>query len=108
MMYVDHKMKLNFIPPELVFKDDQTPSLHICFCGKADNGYPWIPNCAHCRSVRQKKYNFVVTLASDFLPMQIIYAGKTKQSQPRGFVFPKGFSKAKTHNIDQIRNAQAN
>jgi len=24
--------------------------------------------------------------------MQIIYAGKTKQRQPCGFVFPKGFS----------------
>ena len=35
---------------------------------------------------------FVVSLSGEFLPMQIIYAGKTKASLPRGFVFPKGFS----------------
>ena len=32
---------------------------------------------------------FIVSLAGEFLPMQIIYAG---QSPPNGFVFPKGFS----------------
>ena len=35
--------------------------------------------------------NFVITLANDFLPMQIIYSGKTKASLPRGFSFPPGF-----------------
>ena len=34
---------------------------------------------------------FVVSLAGEFLPMQITYSGKTKQCQPRGFAFPKGF-----------------
>ena len=58
---------------------------------------PWIQVCAHCGSVWQKRnitLTFVVTLAGDFLPMQIIYAGKPKASQPCGFVFPKGFSKS--------------
>lgn len=35
--------------------------------------------------------NFIVTLANDFLPMQIIYSGKTKASLPCGFRFPPGF-----------------
>ena len=35
---------------------------------------------------------FSITLSGKFLPMQIIYSGKTKASQPRGFVFPKGFA----------------
>ena len=35
--------------------------------------------------------NFVVTLAGEFLPMQIIYKGKTEASQPRGVKFPSGF-----------------
>ena len=35
---------------------------------------------------------FVLSLAGDFLPVQVICDGKTKQRQPRGFVFPKGFS----------------
>ena len=34
---------------------------------------------------------FAVTFTGDFLPMQIIYGGKTDRSQPRGVVFPKGF-----------------
>lgn len=41
---------------------------------------------------------FVVSLAGEFLPMQIIYSGKTKQSQPRGFVFPKDFQSLKIQN----------
>ena len=35
---------------------------------------------------------FVISLAGEFLPMQVIYQGKTKASLPRNFVFPKGFS----------------
>ena len=34
---------------------------------------------------------FVITLAGEFLPLQIIYRGKTQKSQPRGFSFPPGF-----------------
>ena len=34
---------------------------------------------------------FVISLAGEFLPMQVIYQGKTKASLPRNFVFPKGF-----------------
>ena len=33
---------------------------------------------------------FVITLAGDFLPLQIIYAGKTKRCHPN-FQFPSGF-----------------
>ena len=32
----------------------------------------------------------VISLAGEFLPLQIIYGGKTVASQPRGFNFPKG------------------
>ena len=39
---------------------------------------------------------YAVTFSGDFLPMQIIYGGKTDRSQPRGVVFPKGFHV--THN----------
>ena len=33
---------------------------------------------------------FVISLAGEFLPMQVIYQGK-KKFLPRNFVFPKGF-----------------
>ena len=35
---------------------------------------------------------FVISLNGDFLPMQLIYQGETKASQPRGFDFPRGFA----------------
>ena len=35
---------------------------------------------------------YTMNVDGDFLPMQVIYGGKTKASLPRGFVFPKGFS----------------
>ena len=34
---------------------------------------------------------FAVTFTGDFLPMQIIYGGRTDRSQPIAVVFPKGF-----------------
>lgn len=35
--------------------------------------------------------NFVISLAGEFLPMQIIYAWKTTACYPRGVTFPTGF-----------------
>ena len=35
---------------------------------------------------------FVISLPGSFLPMQIIYQGKTDASQPRGFKFLNGFA----------------
>ena len=34
---------------------------------------------------------FSITLSGKFLPMQVIFTGKTKAGQPRGFIFSKGF-----------------
>ena len=34
---------------------------------------------------------FTVSLSGEFLPLQIIYGGKTKANLPRGFELPKGF-----------------
>ena len=36
--------------------------------------------------------NFVISLSGEFVPLQIIYGGKTKASQPRGIDFPHEFS----------------
>ena len=81
------------IPAELLFNADQTPSSYLSV-GKqtmAAHGSKSIP-IAGLSNKRNITLTFVVSLAGECLPMQIIYAGKTKQSQPRGFVFPKGFS----------------
>ena len=74
---------LTGIPPELVLNSDQTPSSYVSV-GKstmARKGSTAIP----IKGVTDKRaitLNFVVTLANDFLPMQVIYSGKTQASQP--------------------------
>lgn len=86
-------MKLYSIPGELAFNADQTPSSYVSV-GKqtmAIHGSKSVP-IAGLSDKRNITLTFVVPLAGELLPMQIIYAGKTKQSQPHGFAFPKGFS----------------
>ena len=80
------------IPPELVLNSDQTPSSFVSMgkstmtaCGASSVPIKGL-NDKRCITL-----NFVITLANKFLPMQIIYSGKTKASLPRGFKFPEGF-----------------
>ena len=80
------------IPLQLVLNADRTPSSYVSV-GKT--------TMAACNSSsvpikgltdkRNITLTFVISLNGDFLPMQIIYQGKTKASQPRGFDFPCGF-----------------
>ena len=46
---------------------------------------------------RQIMVTFGVSVVAEFLPMQVIYGGKTKQSLPK-FNFPKSFSVSLTEN----------
>ena len=89
---IDHKMKQHKVPPELVFNSDQTPTSYVSV-GKSTvalRGSKSIP----IKGINEKRaitLNFVITLSNDFLPMQVIYSGKTNASQPRDFKFPQGF-----------------
>ena len=81
---------------EIVFHTSQigikTPSSCVSV-GKqttASHGSKSVP-IARLSDQRNITLTFAVSLAGEFLPIQIIYAGKTKQSQPHGFVFPKDF-----------------
>ena len=90
---IKEKMTLYSIPPELVLNSDQTPSSYVSV-GKStmhDRGANSVP-IQGLKDKRNITLTFVVSLSGEFLPMQIIYAGKTKASLPRGFIFPKGFS----------------
>ena len=40
---------------------------------------------------RASTLTFIVSLTGEFLPMQVIYRGKTTASHPRGFMFPEGY-----------------
>ena len=72
---------------------DQTPSSYVSV-GKmtmATRNSSSVP----IKGLTDKKnitLTFVISLNGDFLPMQIIYQGKTKASQLRGFEFPHGFA----------------
>ena len=75
------KVELFKIPKTLVINLNQTPS-------------PVLPGRKHTIAGATDKRNitatFAITLAGNFLPMQLIYRGKTLQSLPR-FQFPNSF-----------------
>ena len=89
---INDKVKAHSIPPELIINVDQTPTSYVSV-GKqtmSARGSKSVP-IEGLTDKRNITLTFSVTLAGAFLPMQIIYSGTTKASQPRNFVFPKGF-----------------
>ena len=81
------------IPPQLIFNADQTPCPYVSvgkmtMAKKGDKSIP-IKGLTDKRNIT---LTFVVSFTGEFLPMQIIYGGKTDSSQPRGVEFPKGFN----------------
>ena len=68
----------------MVLNSDETPSSYVSV---------GIKGVTDKRAITLK---FVVTLANDFLLMQVIYSSKNKASQPRNFKFPSGFCYAKS------------
>ena len=89
---IKDKIRKYDIPPELILNADQTPSSYISVgrTTMARNGSKSIP-IKGLTDKRNITLTFVATLAGDFLPLQVIYGGKTKASLPRGFKFPTGF-----------------
>ena len=81
------------IPPSLVINLDQTPSKYVPGSKSTldKRGTKNVP-IAGSSDKRMITLTFAVTLDGKFLPMQIIYGGKTKQSLPRGVKFPSSFS----------------
>ena len=82
----------NNIPPELILNSDQTPSSYVSVGKKtmATRGSKTVPIKA-LADKRNITLNFIIMLSGEFLPMQIIYSGKTTASLPRGVTFPPGF-----------------
>ena len=101
---IDNKIKKYKIPPELILNSDQTPSSYVSvgkstMATKGDKSVP-VKGITDKRAVT---LNFVVTLSNHFLPMQVIYRGKTKASQPRDFCFLLDFLSLKIQNTSQTR-----
>ena len=81
------------IPPELVINADQTPCSYVSVrrMTMATCNSSAVPTKG-LTDKRNITLTFVISLSGSFLPMQIIYQGKTDASQPRGFKFPNGFA----------------
>lgn len=80
------------IPPSMVINLDQTP-MKYCQLSKrtqAKIGSKRVPLAAS-DDKRTFTATFAITLSGSFLPMQLIYGGKTKKSLPR-VKFPDSFS----------------
>ena len=79
------------IPPALIINIDQTPLKYVPVGNEtlAPRGETsvTIEGSADKHSITG---TFAISLHSEFLPMQLIYGGKTSQSLPR-FEFPSGF-----------------
>ena len=79
------------IPKSLVINLDQTPSKYVPGCNKtlASKG---VKNVSIARSTDKRTITatFSITMDGQFLPMQIIYGGKTSKSIPR-VSFPDRF-----------------
>ena len=88
---IDRKIKQHKIPPELVFNSDQTPSSYVSV-GKSTmttQGSKSVP-IVGLSDKRSITLNFIATLSNEFLPMQVIYSGKTKASLPLVSRFHQG------------------
>ena len=86
------KIEENYIPVSLVLNLDQTPSKYIPVSNKtmAAKGCKTVP-IKGSTDKRMITATFIITLDGQFLPMQLIYAGKTTKCLPR-VKFPSSFS----------------
>ena len=87
------------IPPSLIINFDQNPSKYVQVSSMtmAKRGETNVP-IAGASDKRSITATFSITFHNKFLPMQLIYKGKTNQSLPK-VDFPDGFSLSanKTH-----------
>ena len=101
---VVRKIEDNNIPASLVLNLDQTPSKYIQSSRYTmeKEGTKSIPifGSSDKRSITA---TFVITLHGSFLPMQLIYGGKTSKSLP-SVEFPNGFSLSA--NINHYSNSE--
>ena len=76
----------------MIINIDQTPSSYVSvgrltMARQVSQSFP-IKGLTDKRNIA---LTFSVTLSGLFLPIQVIYGGKTTASQPKGFIFPKEF-----------------
>ena len=87
------------IPDELVINYDQTPLSYVSSPNHTleVQGATSVPLVGKGKK-KQITGTFAVTKSGVFLPMQIIYEGKTDRCHPRGIEFPEGFNVTHSEN----------
>ena len=92
MHRIVQKVEKYSIPPSLIINIDQTPTKYVPVSKStlAKKGTKYIP-IAGSNDKQMITATFSETLDSKFLPIQLIYKGKTKRSFPN-VNFPAGFS----------------
>lgn len=85
-------VKQHKIPLELILNADQTPSSYVSVgrmtMAAKNSQSAAIKDLTDRHNIT---LTFVISLFGEFLPLQIIYKGKTKASHPWNFSFPKSF-----------------
>ena len=84
---------------DLILNFDQTPLAYICASNKTMDyqGATSVPIVEKGKK-QQIDGTFTVTKSGKFLPMQLIYKGKTQRCLPKGINFPDGFDVTCTKN----------
>ena len=87
------------IPDDLIINFDQTPLTYVCSPNHTLHvkGGKSVPLIGKGKS-KQITGTFSCTKSGIFLPMQLIYQGKTKRCHPKGVEFPEGFNVTHTKN----------
>ena len=85
-------IKWHGIPKDLVLNFDQTPLSYITVGNNTleYEGAKFITVKGKAKG-KQIMETFAVSATARFLPMQLVYAGKTKYCHPQGIEFPPGF-----------------
>ena len=93
---ISNKVSTFSIVPDLIINIDQAPSSYVSIgrLTTSRQGSQSVP-IKGLTDKRNITLTFSVTLSGLFLPIQVIYGGKTTASQARVFTFPKNFVLAK-------------
>ena len=87
------------IPDELIIHFDQTPLAFVCSPNHTLDfqGNHSIPLVGKGKK-KQITGTFAISMSGSFLPMQVMYEGKTQRCLPQGIEFPEGFDVTFTPN----------
>ena len=87
------------VPEDLILNFDQTPLSYVSSGSHTlhNKGAKSVPLVGKGKK-KQITGTFTVTMSGNFLPMQLIYEGKTPRSLPQGITFPDGFNLTFTPN----------